>query len=105
MYVVAWLGIRKVHHAHVNEGAFESREFVCQSLLMSRASVHELPLAVYTKVLRDEGFEQTHRCNRQPAPFSRASRADLWTSGISPVVLQYVRRQEGRSRAARSWQR
>jgi len=71
MYVVAWLGIRKVHRAHVNEGAFKSRELVCQSLLVSRASVHELPLAAYTKVPRDEGFGETHRCN-QPTRFSRA---------------------------------
>jgi hypothetical protein len=60
--------------------------------LMSGASVNELPLAAHTKVLGDEGFGQTHRCNRQPTRFSRASGAAPTGQAPPPSI---------RSRAAR----
>ena len=61
-------------------------ELVCQSLLMSRASVYELPLPAYTKVLRDEGFGETHRITNQQL-LSR-----LWpaSTGAAPPAVDQI---------------
>jgi len=91
--VLAWLRIREVQHTHVHERAFESGELVCQSPLMCRASVHELPLAAYAKVLRDEGFGQIHRLysptNAFPGDLGRMARptpvVDQSWSGVTRV--------------------